>query len=249
MRTPEPTPLSFVGGVDNRAHVTALAEGHVRVADNVDIDARGIGRTREGYARVTALAGAHSLWTDALLTFALVADATTLYRLDTDGTLTSLLGGLGGGALSYAVVAGKVRWSNGVQTGQVALDGTVQPLGVGTPLPSYGVAAVAHGGLAAGRYGVAMTFADARHEEGGAPETVYVDVAEGGGITLLSDSVRPHRWQPTRIPCPWDSPGKSTGVGCHFLLQCMKVKSESEVAQSCPTLADQIGRASCRERV
>ena len=39
------------------------------------------------------------------------------------------------------------------------------------------------------------------------------------------------------LPCPWDSPGKNTGVGCHFLLQCMKVKSESEVAQSCPTLA------------
>ena len=46
----------------------------------------------------------------------------------------------------------------------------------------------------------------------------------------------PHRWQPTRLPHPWDSPGKNTGVGCHFLLQCMKVKSESEVAQSCPTL-------------
>ena len=43
--------------------------------------------------------------------------------------------------------------------------------------------------------------------------------------------------QPTRLPRPWDSPGKNTGVGCHFLLQCMKVKSESEVAQSCPTLA------------
>ena len=42
----------------------------------------------------------------------------------------------------------------------------------------------------------------------------------------------PHRRQPTRLPCPWDSPGKNTGVGCHFLLQCMKVKSESEVAQS-----------------
>ena len=41
--------------------------------------------------------------------------------------------------------------------------------------------------------------------------------------------------QPTRLPHPWDSPGKNTGVGCHFLLQCMKVKSESEVAQSCPT--------------
>jgi len=50
--------------------------------------------------------------------------------------------------------------------------------------------------------------------------------------------VRPHRWQPTRLPRPWDSPGKNTGVGCHFLLQCVKVKSESEVAQSCPTLQD-----------
>ena len=54
----------------------------------------------------------------------------------------------------------------------------------------------------------------------------------------MSDSVRPHRWQPTRPRRPWDSPGKNTGVGCHFLFQCMKVKSESEVAQSCPTLSD-----------
>ena len=54
----------------------------------------------------------------------------------------------------------------------------------------------------------------------------------------MSDSVRPHRRQPTRLPRPWDSPGKNTGVGCHFLLQCMKGKSESEVAQSCPTLHD-----------
>ena len=48
----------------------------------------------------------------------------------------------------------------------------------------------------------------------------------------------PHRRQPTRLPRPWDFPGKNTGVGCHFLLQCMKVKSESEVAQSCLTLSD-----------
>ena len=54
----------------------------------------------------------------------------------------------------------------------------------------------------------------------------------------MSDSVQPHRRQPTRLPHPWDSSGKNTGVGCHFLLQCMKVKSESEVAQSCPTLSD-----------
>ena len=54
----------------------------------------------------------------------------------------------------------------------------------------------------------------------------------------MSDSVRPHRRQPTRLPRPWDSPGKITGVGYHFLLQCMKVKSESEVAELCPTLSD-----------
>ena len=54
----------------------------------------------------------------------------------------------------------------------------------------------------------------------------------------MSDSVRPHRWQPTRLHRPWNSAGKNTGVDCHFLLQCIKVKSESEVAQSCPTLSD-----------
>ena len=58
------------------------------------------------------------------------------------------------------------------------------------------------------------------------------------GTSVMSDSVRPHRRQPTRLPCPWDSPGKNTGVGCHFLLQCMKVKSKSEVAQLGPTLCD-----------
>ena len=54
----------------------------------------------------------------------------------------------------------------------------------------------------------------------------------------MSDSLRPHRWQSTRLPRPWDSPGKDTGVGCHFLLQCMKVKSEREVTQSCLTPRD-----------
>ena len=56
--------------------------------------------------------------------------------------------------------------------------------------------------------------------------------------SVVSNSVQPHRWQPTRLLCPWDSPGKNTGVGCHFLVHCMKVKSESEVAQSCPTPSD-----------
>ena len=57
-------------------------------------------------------------------------------------------------------------------------------------------------------------------------------------ISAVSDTGGPHRWQPIRLPHPWNSPGKNTGVGCHFLLQCMKVKSESEVVQLCPTLCD-----------
>ena len=59
--------------------------------------------------------------------------------------------------------------------------------------------------------------------------------------SVVSDSVWPQRWKPTRLPCPWDSPGKNTGVGCHFLLQRIKVKSEREVAQSCPTPRDPMG--------
>ena len=56
--------------------------------------------------------------------------------------------------------------------------------------------------------------------------------------SVVSDSVWPHGLQPTRLLCPWDSPGKNTGVGCHFLLQCVKVESESEVTQSCLTLSN-----------
>ena len=58
--------------------------------------------------------------------------------------------------------------------------------------------------------------------------------------SVVSDSVRPHRQQPIRLPRPWDSPGKNSGVGCHFLLQCKKVKRESEVARLCPTLSDPV---------
>ena len=68
----------------------------------------------------------------------------------------------------------------------------------------------------------------------------YIATAAAAAKSLQScptDSVRPHRRQPTGLPRPWDSPGKNTGVGCHFLLQCMKVKNEREVIQSCPTLS------------
>ena len=66
------------------------------------------------------------------------------------------------------------------------------------------------------------------------PLTLLLLLSRFSCVQLL----RPHRQQPTRLPHPWDSPGKNTGVGCHFLLQCMKVKSENEDTQSCPTLRD-----------
>ena len=64
--------------------------------------------------------------------------------------------------------------------------------------------------------------------------------AAAKSASVVSDSVRLHKQQPTKLPRPWDSPGKNTGLGCHFLLRCMKVKSENEVARSCPTPSDPI---------
>ena len=66
-----------------------------------------------------------------------------------------------------------------------------------------------------------------------------INRAAAAAVSLQScPTLRPCRRQPTRLCRPWDSPGKNTGVGCHFLLQCMKEKRESEVTQSCPTLSD-----------
>ena len=71
------------------------------------------------------------------------------------------------------------------------------------------------------------------------PHYIYhLQTAYSAGLLLLLLRLQAPLSQPTRLPCPWDSPSKKSGVGCHFLLQCMKVKSESEVAQLCPTLSD-----------
>ena len=69
-------------------------------------------------------------------------------------------------------------------------------------------------------------------------ESLAAAAAAAKSLQLCPTLCDPIRGQPTRLPRPWGSPGKKTGVGCHFLLQCMKVKSESEIAQSCPTLSD-----------
>ena len=69
-------------------------------------------------------------------------------------------------------------------------------------------------------------------------KNISIKIMHAAAKSLQSCPTLCDPWQPTRLPRPWDSPGKNTGVGCHFLLQCMKGKSESEVAQSCPTLSD-----------
>ena len=80
------------------------------------------------------------------------------------------------------------------------------------------------------------------HLENGDNNRIDVKIQQGSAAAAkslqLCLTLWSHRRQPTRLPRPWDSPGKNTGVGCHFLLQCMKVKSQSEVAQSCPTLSN-----------
>ena len=67
---------------------------------------------------------------------------------------------------------------------------------------------------------------------------IHLQCSSCSVTSVVFNSVRSHRWQPTRLPHPWDSPGKNTGMGYHFLSQCIKVKGESEVAQSCPILCD-----------
>ena len=67
---------------------------------------------------------------------------------------------------------------------------------------------------------------------------VAAAAAAAKSLQSCPDSVRPHRRQPSRLPCPWDSSGKELWSGLPFLLQCVKVKSESEDAQSCPTRSD-----------
>ena len=70
------------------------------------------------------------------------------------------------------------------------------------------------------------------------PGILQARILEWVAISFFNPCMGPHRWQPTRLLHPWDSPGKNTGVGCHFLLQFMKEKSESEVAQWCLTLCN-----------
>lgn len=179
--------LNYIKGVDNRNHETKVGAGFARAADNVDIDRDGVVGVRDGYELLTTLSGAHSIWADEAFPFyAFVADSSALYLVDTAGATTAIATNLAGTDVHYAAMGGRIHWSNGVQTGAIAPNGMPQPWGVETPAPSFALQVAATGGLHAGRYGVTMTFANAAREEGGAPDPVYIDVPEGGGILVTS---------------------------------------------------------------
>lgn len=177
--------LQFGAGVVNRRAPTKLPAGGLVAADNVDIDDDAVVSRREGFSLALPLTGAHSLWGAPDLMFGLAADATQLYCVEGATSATPLVQGLSGAAVGYVVTPLGVYWSNGSRCGRVGFDAMARPWGVEPP-PTFQVAALDTGGLDAGRYGVALAFAAASAEEGGASATQLVDVPPGGGIAVGS---------------------------------------------------------------
>ena len=188
--------LRFAAGVDNRTKASQLEPGYALAIANIDIDKNGVLRRREGQPLAAPLVGAHSIKAFESFPYALVADANSLYLLDGSLQPTAIRAGLNGSAVHYAQLGSTVFWSNSVQTGIVRSDGSSHDWGIESPLPTFTAAPAAAGGLFAGRYAVTATFANAAGEEGGAPEPVYVDVPEGGGI-LVGGIPRPASTEPT----------------------------------------------------
>ena len=180
---PKLLPLNFGRGVANRIAVTKLPNGFVLGADNVDFSDSGVPSRREGFTALATLAGAHSFCTPKDVQFGLVADATTLYSVHADGSLKPLVTGLDGSDVHYKQTPLGVYWSNGDRCGKIAADESAHAWGVEL-VPSFGLAALDTGGLEAGTYGVALAFANAALEEGGATATQFIDVVDGGGIQV-----------------------------------------------------------------
>ena len=175
--------VGFARGKDTVSPEAALPAGSLREARNVDIDRAGRVRRRAGFTRRYAGAGIHSLWGDGTRAFFVAGGA--LKRLLPDWTAKTLQSGLAPDRLlSYELVNGEVWWSNGEASGRIGADDAVRPWGVSAPAGQPLLAPLAHGGLDAGTYQVAVTFARADGEESGTGLAAVVDVPQGGGIEL-----------------------------------------------------------------
>lgn len=197
MTTPSDKQLVAVrgwpAGIDNRSAEQSLTRDEkgvtiaLREAQNVDLDKAGKIRRRQGFQRAISGIRVHSLWSEpAGFPFGLYADGEELMAVQTDlGTFSVRDGLVPGQPLSYAVAAGRVYWSNAMQTGCVTADGDALPWGVEGPNGQPALAAGnGIGGLDGGSYQVAVTFVSAAGEESGAARAATVTVPDRGGITL-----------------------------------------------------------------
>lgn len=186
MSQTKPYPLP-VTGVDVLSSETALLQGAVRSAVNVDIGRAGRFRRRDGYTRRVAAAGMHSLYHAAQKGWTLVARDAELYRLDTATfAMTPLASLRSPEPLSYTEYNGNLYFTNRATIGWVPSDSaSARAVGVPTPPPP-NVAADTAGGLLPGKYGVVITLVDDRGEESGACRLQTVDLPAGGGIRLTS---------------------------------------------------------------
>lgn len=179
----DPTiPLTFGGGVANRMAETKVPKGFVRAAKDVDISADDVVSRREGFTRLIALAGAHSVWSDPQLSFSLVAAVDTLYRMEPSGALTALVTNLTGADVHYCMTPIGVYQSDGQVCGGVDVLGAAHPWGVEAPAL---VSLSGTGGLLApGKYAATATYVDARGQEGGAPPSQYITLTAPGSISV-----------------------------------------------------------------
>lgn len=187
------TARGWPAGIDNRSKEQALTRDDngvtiaLREAQNVDLDIAGKPTRRTGCQKATSGTRVHSLWSEpGAFPLGLYADNGDLMAIQTDIGTFSVRDGLAPGQpLSYAVAAGRVYWSNEMQTGCVSADGVALPWGIDGPhgQPTL-IGGSGIGGLASGTYQVAVTFLSSAGEESGASLAAIVAVPDGGGITL-----------------------------------------------------------------
>ena len=185
MSQTKPYPLP-IAGVDTLSSETALGNGAVRSAVNVDIGRAGRFKRRAGYTRRVARTGMHSLFYAVQKGWTLVAQDAGLFRLDIDTYAMTPLATLNSpDKLEYTEYNGNLYFANKTTLGWVPSDSTVaRPVGV--PVPTTPTLSVAAGGLTPGKYGVAITFVDDRGEESGATELQVINLPDGGGIRLAN---------------------------------------------------------------
>lgn len=179
-------------GINNVKAETAVPDGALRGAKNVDIDDDGKLRLRAGYTLVDAI-DARGIWSDPVLDFGLYARGNELCALDEDETVTVLDSSLDYTDLACCALLEQAVWTDGARIGRVLADKSLRPMGCEQPIGNPAVAAYASGGMAAGIYQVAITYTDSDGQESGASQAIEVELTAGQGLQL------------TRIPVPTDA--------------------------------------------